>query len=85
VPFGHHHKQQEEVYILIAGTARVKLDDEIVEPKQLDAVRIPRRRCATSRLAPTGPRPDLQRDRIYAPHAREVPGLLEPIKRSGSL
>ena len=40
VPFGHHHNQQEEVYVLISGSARLKLDDEIIEMKPLDAVRI---------------------------------------------
>jgi|SRR5919204_3422979 mannose-6-phosphate isomerase-like protein (cupin superfamily) len=41
VPFGHHHKQQEEVYILVNGAARMKLGDEVVELKQWDAVRVP--------------------------------------------
>ena len=31
VPFGHHHADQEEVYVVVAGSARIKLDDEIVE------------------------------------------------------
>ena len=40
VPFGHQHNAQEEVYVLVAGSARLKLDDEIVELKPWDAVRI---------------------------------------------
>jgi mannose-6-phosphate isomerase-like protein (cupin superfamily) len=40
VPFGHNHHVQEEVYILISGSARLKLDDEVIEMKPLDAVRI---------------------------------------------
>ena len=40
IPFGHRHTEQEEVYVLVSGTARVKLDDEIVELKPWDAVRI---------------------------------------------
>lgn len=40
VPFGHRHAAQEEVYVLVAGSARVKLDDEIVELRPWDAVRI---------------------------------------------
>jgi len=40
VPFGHHHNQQEEVYVLVNGSARLKLDDEIVDLKPWDAVRI---------------------------------------------
>jgi len=40
VPFGHHHNVQEEVYVIVGGSARRKLDDEVVELKQWDAVRI---------------------------------------------
>jgi mannose-6-phosphate isomerase-like protein (cupin superfamily) len=42
MPFGHHHDQQEEVYVLVNGSARLKLDDEIVELEPWDAVRIHR-------------------------------------------
>jgi mannose-6-phosphate isomerase-like protein (cupin superfamily) len=41
VPFGHKHAEQEEVYVLLSGTAQLKLDDEVLELKQLDAIRIP--------------------------------------------
>jgi mannose-6-phosphate isomerase-like protein (cupin superfamily) len=40
-PFGHRHREQEEVYLVVAGSARVKLDDEIVDLATWDAVRIP--------------------------------------------
>ena len=42
VPFGHKHKQQEEVYVLITGSARIKIEDEVRELKQWDAVRLHR-------------------------------------------
>jgi quercetin dioxygenase-like cupin family protein len=41
LPFGHTHSEQEEVYLVLSGTARLKLDDEEVELRSLDAVRIP--------------------------------------------
>ena len=41
VPFGHTHDKQEELYVLLDGTARLKLDEDIVELKTWDAVRIP--------------------------------------------
>jgi mannose-6-phosphate isomerase-like protein (cupin superfamily) len=41
VPFGHRHTEQEEVYVVVSGSARVKLDDEILELAQWDAVRVP--------------------------------------------
>ena len=42
MPFAHKHKNQEEVYVLVSGSARIKLEDEIEEMKQWDAVRVPR-------------------------------------------
>jgi mannose-6-phosphate isomerase-like protein (cupin superfamily) len=41
LPFGHSHKQQEELYVILSGSGRLKLDDEIVEVGALDAVRVP--------------------------------------------
>lgn len=40
-PYGHTHETQEEVYIVLRGSGRMKLDDEIVELNELDAVRVP--------------------------------------------
>lgn len=40
VPFAHRHDQAEEVYVVLAGSGRVKLDDEIMEIKALDALRV---------------------------------------------
>jgi len=40
VPFAHRHKNQEEVYVLISGSARAKLGDEIVELRPFDALRV---------------------------------------------
>ena len=41
LPFGHRHAEQEEVYVVLSGTARFKLEDEVVELKPLDALRVP--------------------------------------------
>ena len=41
VPFGHRHGEQEELYVIAAGSARLKLDDDVLELAQWDAVRIP--------------------------------------------
>jgi mannose-6-phosphate isomerase-like protein (cupin superfamily) len=40
MPFGHRHSEQEEVYVVLEGSGRVKLDDEIVELRPLDAIRV---------------------------------------------
>ena len=39
-PMGHSHRVQEEAYIVVAGSGRVLLDDEIVELAQWDVVRV---------------------------------------------
>lgn len=41
VPFGHRHGEQEEVYVVVAGSARVRVDDDVVELQEWDAIRIP--------------------------------------------
>ena len=38
--FAHRHRQAEEIYVVIDGDGRVKLDDEVVELAPLDAVRV---------------------------------------------
>ena len=41
LPFGHKHGTQEELYLVIGGSGRIKLDDEIVELAEWDAIRVP--------------------------------------------
>jgi mannose-6-phosphate isomerase-like protein (cupin superfamily) len=38
--FAHKHEKSEEVYVVLQGSGRVKLDDEILEIAQLDALRV---------------------------------------------
>jgi uncharacterized cupin superfamily protein len=38
--FAHKHRTAEEVYVVLAGSGRVKLDDELVDLAPLDAVRV---------------------------------------------
>jgi uncharacterized cupin superfamily protein len=38
--FAHRHKEAEEVYVVISGSGRVKLDDEVKEVGELDAIRV---------------------------------------------
>ncbi|MDP8952169.1 MAG: hypothetical protein M3N18_08030 [Actinomycetota bacterium] len=40
IPFGHKHQQQEEIYVLVGGSARAKVGDEVVELKTWDALRV---------------------------------------------
>ena len=40
IPFGHRHEDQEEVYVVIRGSARIKVGDDVLELNELDAVRV---------------------------------------------
>ena len=40
-PYGHTHKTQEEVYVVVRGGGRMKVDEEILDLKLWDAVRVP--------------------------------------------
>jgi mannose-6-phosphate isomerase-like protein (cupin superfamily) len=54
IPFGHRHKEQEEVYVLVSGSGRLKLDEEILELRQWDAVRIPKETTRNFEAGPDG-------------------------------
>jgi mannose-6-phosphate isomerase-like protein (cupin superfamily) len=52
IPFGHKHETQEEVYVVVRGSARIKVDDEIVDLGEWDAIRLDR---GTMRAVEAGP------------------------------
>jgi mannose-6-phosphate isomerase-like protein (cupin superfamily) len=52
VPFGHRHGEQEEIYLVLSGNVRMKLEDEFVELGPMDAIRVP---GTTTRGMETGP------------------------------
>jgi quercetin dioxygenase-like cupin family protein len=54
MPFGHTHSEQEEVYVLVGGSARIKLDDEVLELRPLDAIRIHRETMRNLEGGPDG-------------------------------
>jgi len=39
-PFGHRHREQEEVYVVLDGSGRAKVDDEVIELRRHDALRV---------------------------------------------
>jgi quercetin dioxygenase-like cupin family protein len=39
-PVGHRHREQEEAYVVVSGSGRVRLDDEVHELRQWDVVRV---------------------------------------------
>ena len=54
VPFGHKHSGQEEVYVVVRGSARVKVGDEIVELEEWDAIRFDRDAMRQVEAGPDG-------------------------------
>ncbi|MEA2156836.1 MAG: hypothetical protein QOE11_2976 [Solirubrobacteraceae bacterium] len=40
-PFAHRHETHEEAYVVLSGSMRIKLDDDVVELHAWDAIRIP--------------------------------------------
>ncbi len=39
-PFGHLHEKAEEIYVVLSGSGRAKLDDEIIDLGPMDALRV---------------------------------------------
>jgi quercetin dioxygenase-like cupin family protein len=39
-PFAHSHREQEEAYVVAAGSGRILLDDEVYDLRQWDVVRV---------------------------------------------
>src|SRR5271166_3635056 len=37
---GHSHREQEEAYVVIGGSGRIRLDDEVLELGRWDVVRV---------------------------------------------
>ncbi|HEX2304460.1 MAG TPA: cupin domain-containing protein [Gaiella sp.] len=52
IPFGHKHSGQEEVYVVLRGSARVKVEDEFVQLGERDAIRFEK---DTMRAVEAGP------------------------------
>lgn len=38
--FGHRHREQEEAYVVVSGSGRIRLDDEVLDLRQWDVVRV---------------------------------------------
>lgn len=39
-PFAHRHDAAEEIYVVLSGAGRMRLDDDIVDVGELDAIRV---------------------------------------------
>jgi mannose-6-phosphate isomerase-like protein (cupin superfamily) len=54
MPFGHRHGVQEEVYVVVAGSGRAKLEDEIIEIEMWDVLRVAPRVIRSFEAGPDG-------------------------------
>jgi mannose-6-phosphate isomerase-like protein (cupin superfamily) len=52
IPFGHKHESQEEVYVIVRGSGQIRVEGEIVEVAQWDAIRFDK---DTMRAVEAGP------------------------------
>jgi len=39
-PFTHRHADAEEIYVILSGSGRIKLDEELADVRPLDAIRV---------------------------------------------
>ena len=39
-PYGHRHREQEEAYVVVGGSGQLRLDDDVIELKRWDVVRV---------------------------------------------
>jgi quercetin dioxygenase-like cupin family protein len=39
-PYGHRHREQEEAYVVVGGSGRLRVDDDVLELKRWDVVRV---------------------------------------------
>jgi mannose-6-phosphate isomerase-like protein (cupin superfamily) len=54
IPFGHKHENQEEVYVVVRGSGRVKVEDEVVELREWDAIRFDKDTMRDMEAGPDG-------------------------------
>lgn len=71
--FGHKHQAQEEVFVVLSGSGRVKLDNEVKDIKTMDAIRIPKEVMRGFEAGPDG----LELLIFGAPHTEKNDAILE--------
>jgi mannose-6-phosphate isomerase-like protein (cupin superfamily) len=54
LPFGHNHNNQEEVYVVVGGTLRAKVGDEVHELREWDALRVDKETMRSFEAGPDG-------------------------------
>jgi mannose-6-phosphate isomerase-like protein (cupin superfamily) len=70
-PFGHRHGDQEEIYVVLSGSGRLKLEGEVVDVRAWDAIRVA---PETTRCFEAGP--DGIEFLAFGEHTDEAPEML---------
>jgi mannose-6-phosphate isomerase-like protein (cupin superfamily) len=52
--FAHRHEKAEEVYVVLSGAGRIKLDDEVRDVKPMDAIRVSPKMARAFEAGPDG-------------------------------
>jgi mannose-6-phosphate isomerase-like protein (cupin superfamily) len=73
VPFGHMHRDQEEIYVVLRGSGRIKIEDEILDLAEGDIVRLGPGVWRCTEAGPDG----LQYLAVGAPVAAENDAVIE--------
>lgn len=53
-PFAHKHANHEEIYLVVGGSGRMMLDDDVVEIERWDAIRVPPETVRSFAAGPDG-------------------------------
>jgi glyoxylate utilization-related uncharacterized protein len=53
-PYGHHHNEQEEVYVVLEGSGQMKLDDDVCPIRRWDAIRVGKDTVRSFEAGPDG-------------------------------
>ena len=54
IPFAHKHEGQEEVYVVVRGSGRIKVEDDVVEVGEWDAIRFDKDTMRNVEAGPDG-------------------------------
>lgn len=73
-PFGHYHREQEEAYVVVGGSGRMKLGDEIVDLRLWDVVRVAPEVVRGIEAGPDG----LELIAVGGPRPEEGDGEMQP-------
>ena len=71
--FAHRHVDAEEIYVVLAGSGRLKLDDEVIDVGTMDAIRIAPTVARAFEASEEGPMEIL----VFGPHHEKDGELLE--------